>query len=70
MISEKELLYVQSALAAEHLLFQKFGAYAAQASDPQLKDLFSRVQQDEQRHHASLVQFLNQVGAGGGNMAQ
>ncbi|MCL5046502.1 MAG: ferritin-like domain-containing protein [Actinobacteria bacterium] len=61
MISEKELLYVQSALAAENLLFEKFGAYAAQASDPQLKELFSRVQQDEQRHHSNLAQFLNQV---------
>lgn len=61
LLSQKELLALQAAVTAESLLNEKFGFYAANCTDPGLKDLFSRVQQDEQRHLNSLVQFLNQT---------
>jgi rubrerythrin len=60
LLSQKELHALQAAVTAESLLNEKFGFYSANCSDPGLKDLFSRVQQDEQRHLNSLVQFLNQ----------
>ncbi|OAT85839.1 ferritin-like domain-containing protein [Desulfotomaculum copahuensis] len=60
MLSQKDLLSIQAAITAEQLLFEKFGAYANQTGDPELKQIFSTVQQDEQRHLNSLVQYLNQ----------
>lgn len=64
MLNQKEVLALQAAVTAETLLRDKFGFYAARASDPQLKQLFQRVQQDEQRHLQALVQFLNQATPG------
>ena len=64
MLSQKELHSIQSALKAEQLLYEKFGHYAHQATDPHLKELFHRVHQDEKRHHGALLEFLNQHGAG------
>ncbi|MBE3588074.1 MAG: ferritin-like domain-containing protein [Thermoanaerobacteraceae bacterium] len=62
MLSQKDLLSIQAAVTAERLLYDKFGTYAAQASDPELKQLFSAVQQDEQRHLNMLVDFLHSAG--------
>ena len=59
MLSQKELLAIQSALKAEQWLFEKSGHYAAKATDPQLQQIFQRVRDDEQRHHDMLAQFLN-----------
>ncbi|MHB1128335.1 MAG: ferritin family protein [Bacillota bacterium] len=60
MFSQKELLALQAAINGESLLRDKYSLYASQAVDPQIKQLFQRVQSDEERHLQSLVQFINQ----------
>ncbi len=43
----------------EELCIQKYGRYAAQATDPELKALFNELKEKEQQHYQSLTQVLN-----------
>ncbi|MHB1418896.1 MAG: ferritin family protein [Bacillota bacterium] len=61
MLSQKELLALQAAVTGESLVRDKYGFYASQAVDPQIKQIFQRVHSDEERHLQSLVQYISQV---------
>ncbi|NLW06933.1 MAG: spore coat protein [Clostridia bacterium] len=57
-LTQAELMSLRENLSNEMLMMQKFGAYAAQCSDPQLKQVLSSVQQAHQRHYNTLIRHL------------
>lgn len=57
-LTQAELMQIRENLSNELLMIQKFGAYAAQCSDPQLKQVLSNVQQAHQRHYNTLIRHL------------
>ncbi|GFN24277.1 MAG: spore coat protein [Thermoanaerobacteraceae bacterium] len=57
-LTQAELMQLRENLSSELLMIQKCGVYAAQCSDPQLKQLFSSLQQAHQRHYNTLVRHL------------
>lgn len=57
-LTQVELTQLRENLNAELLMIQKCGVYAAQCSDPQLKQLFSSLQQAHQRHYQTLMRHL------------
>lgn len=57
-LTQAELMQLRENLSSEMLMIQKFGLYANQCSDPQLKQLFGSIQQAHQRHYNSLIRHL------------
>ncbi|HHP51009.1 MAG TPA: spore coat protein [Moorella mulderi] len=57
-LTEAELMSLRENLSNELLLIQKFGAYAQQCGDPQLKQVCSSIQQAHQRHFETLMRHL------------
>lgn len=58
-LTAKERSLLQDQKSHEEICVQKYADYANQASDQQLKDLFSRLSQQEQEHLNTINQLLN-----------
>ncbi|MGI5919973.1 MAG: spore coat protein [Christensenellales bacterium] len=66
-LNQKETSLLQDLKKHEELCIKKYSGYAAQASDPQLKQLFTTLGQQEQQHLSSINQILaGQLPAMGG----
>jgi spore coat protein CotF len=57
-LNQKEAALLQDLKKHEELCIKKYGSYAAQATDPQLKQLFTTLGQQEQQHLNSINQIL------------
>ena len=57
-LNQKETSLLQDLKKHEELCIKKYSGYAAQASDPQLKQLFTTLGQQEQQHLSSINQIL------------
>lgn len=71
MWTQKEASLLEELKSQEKLCIEKYGKYAQQAKDPQLKQLFTQIQQTEQQHQQTVNQMLqgtipqmNQQGGG------
>ncbi|HHW08998.1 MAG TPA: spore coat protein [Firmicutes bacterium] len=73
-LTQKESMLLKDMLRHEELCIQKYGNYAQQVKDPQLKQLFSQYQSNEQQHYNTVNQLLQgqvpNTGAGGGSQQQ
>ena len=58
-LSQKETMLLQDQKKHEELCIQKYQTYAQQAQDPQLKQLFNTLAQQEQQHLNTVNQLLN-----------
>ena len=58
-LKEKERTLIQDLQTQEQSCVEKYGKYAAQAKDPELKSLFETIQKEEQKHYESLGQVLD-----------
>ncbi|HHX95040.1 MAG TPA: spore coat protein [Clostridia bacterium] len=58
-LSEKEKTLLQDQLKHESICIQKYTNYAAQASDPELQQLFSSLASQEQQHYSTIEKILN-----------
>ena len=58
-ISQKETSLLKDLKDAEQLCIDKYTRHSSQASDPQLKNLFSQLAQNEQSHLNTLCQIEN-----------
>ena len=59
ILKEKERAAIEDLQTQEKSCVEKYGKYAKEAKDPELKNLFSRLQKEEQKHYDSLSQVLN-----------
>ena len=59
MWTQKEASLLEDLKSQEKLCVEKYGKYAQQAMDPQLKQLFTQIQQHEQQHEQTVTQMLN-----------
>ena len=59
VLQEKERTVIQDLQTQEQCCIEKYGKYAQQAKDPELKALFLELQGKEQKHYDSLAQVLN-----------
>jgi rubrerythrin len=57
-LSQKEKFLLQDQLSHEELCIQKYNNYAAQAQDPELKQLFQNYAKKEQEHYNTIQQML------------
>lgn len=57
-LTQKERMLLQDQLTHEEACIKKYGSYATQAQDPQLKQLFTQHQQHEQQHYNTITQLL------------
>ncbi|MBS4024336.1 MAG: spore coat protein [Clostridia bacterium] len=62
---QKERQFLQEALKHEEVCVAKYGQYANQLQDPQLKQMFQQLQQKEQQHYQTISNLLGQAGGGG-----
>ena len=53
-LKEKERTLIQDLQTQEQSCVEKYGKYAAQAKDPELKSLFETIQKEEQKHYDTL----------------
>ncbi|HBX23022.1 MAG TPA: spore coat protein [Desulfotomaculum sp.] len=58
-LSQKENMLLQDQKKHEELCVQKYQTYAQQAQDPQLKQLFNSLAQQEQQHLNTVNQLLS-----------
>lgn len=58
ILSEKESAAIQDLQTQEQSCIQKYNRYGKEAHDPVLKELFSSLADEEQRHYDSLGQVL------------
>ena len=54
ILKEKERTTIQDLQTQEKSCIEKYGRYAQQAKDPELKNLFQTLQQKEREHYDSL----------------
>ena len=59
VLNEKERAVIQDLQTQEKSCVEKYGKYAEQARDPELKNLFRNIQQEEQKHYESLSMILS-----------
>ena len=59
MWTQKEASLLEDLKSQEKLCVEKYSKYAAQAADPQLKQLFTQIQQTEQQHEQTVTAMLN-----------
>lgn len=57
-LSQKERMLLEDQQSHEEICIQKYTAYAQQANDPQLKEMFNTYAQQEQTHYDTLDQIL------------
>lgn len=58
VLSEKETTTIQDLQTQEQSCIEKYKRYGQEAKDPVLRDLFSRLEKEEQRHYDTLSQVL------------
>ncbi|WP_243003642.1 ferritin-like domain-containing protein [Coprococcus sp. OM06-25] len=58
ILKEKEKTVIQDLQTQEKSCVEKYGRYAEQAKDPELKNLFQTIQKEEQKHYDSLTRCL------------
>ena len=61
LLREKERSVIQDLQTQEQTCIEKYGKYSQQAKDPVLKNLFTNLQGEEQKHYDSLQQVLDGV---------
>lgn len=61
VLKEKERAAIEDLQTQEKNCIEKYGKYAKQAKDPELKSLFQRLQKEEQKHYDSLGKVLEGV---------
>lgn len=61
-LSDKEKKILEDQLRAEYICMNKYKLYAEQASDPQIKNLFNLVYEQESNHAETLKSLLEQGG--------
>lgn len=59
MWTQKEASLLEDLKSQEKICIEKYGKYAQQAKDPQLKQLFGQIQQTEQQHEQTVTQMLS-----------
>ena len=59
ILSEKERAVIEDLQTQEKSCVEKYGRYAQQARDPELKNLFQTLQEKERTHFTSLANVLN-----------
>lgn len=59
ILKEKERTTIEDLQTQEKSCVEKYGKYAEQAKDPELKNLFQTLQKKEQEHYDSLSQVLS-----------
>ena len=59
ILNEKERAAIMDLQTQEKSCVEKYGKYAQQAKDPELKSLFETLQGKEQKHYDSLGQVLS-----------
>ncbi|HHT70365.1 MAG: ferritin family protein [bacterium] len=64
MVTEREKLYLQDALAAENLKEKKYALYAATAKDEELQDLFGHLAKESNSHRGKIEELMRQTGLG------
>ena len=57
-LTQKETTLLQDLKSQEQLCIEKYNKYAALAHDPELKNLFSTREKNEQKHLDTLNQIL------------
>lgn len=57
-LSQRELLMLQDNINNEQLLINKFGFYAQQVKDPELKQTLQNIQRMHQQHYDTLTRQL------------
>ncbi|NPV28728.1 MAG: ferritin-like domain-containing protein [Firmicutes bacterium] len=60
-LTSKELGLIEDSLRQEQLMIQKFGFYANQATDPEIKSLCQNLRDMHQRHLDTLMRHLNEA---------
>ena len=58
ILSEKERAVIEDLQTQEKSCVEKYGRYAQQAKDPELKALFQTLQEKERTHYTSLANVL------------
>ena len=58
VLSEKETTTIQDLQTQEQSCIEKYKRYGQEAKDPVLRDLFNRLEKEEQRHYDTLSQVL------------
>lgn len=61
--TQKEMLNLEDAKNHEEMCIAKYGTYAEQLQDPQLKSLFIEIKQSEQQHLATIEALMKNGGA-------
>ena len=64
-LTQKERMLLQDGKAHEELCIKKYGSYALQARDQQVRQMFDKHQADEVQHHQTLTDILGQGGQTG-----
>lgn len=59
VLTQKETAALKDLQTQEQSCIEKYTRYSQEANDPQLKDLFHHISQEEQNHYNSLGQVLN-----------
>ena len=62
MVTEREKLYLEDALAAESLKEKKYAFYADTAKDEDLQELFGRLAKESSRHRGKIEELMRQTG--------
>lgn len=58
-LTQRELLMLEDLLSGEQLMIEKFGAYAEETTDSQIKGLCQDIQSIHQKHYNTLLQQLD-----------
>ncbi len=61
-LTNKERILLEDQLRAEYMCINKYRAYAAQATDPEIKYLFELVAKQEEQHANTIKALLQQGG--------
>ncbi len=61
-LSDKEKKILEDQLKAEYICMSKYKLYADQAVDPQIKNVFNLVYEQEAKHAETLKSLLEQGG--------
>lgn len=59
VLTQKETAALKDLQTQEQSCIEKYTRYSQEAKDPQLKELFKHISEDEQKHYKSLGQALN-----------
>ena len=54
-LTQKETALLKDLKGQEKICVEKYAQYAEKAHDPQLKDLFSRLSEAEQKHYDAVL---------------